>query len=144
MSIRLIRDDEEMPAVSHPSHVQFGERLIDVPLPDGLPTYDEILQELHGYVDVLKGHADSPVLSPYLSLLEVATAYLARAYEIEMLIYEGEISTAIQRGDPLYRLRTGLLASFINMARKLTDLGSRRLTQESLLSQQRRDVGESY
>ena len=73
----------------------------------------------------------------------MATAYLARAYELDMLIHRAEASGDVRRGQPYYRLRTGSLRSFIDMARKMTDLGSRRLTQEDLLSRQRRDLGEA-
>lgn len=59
-----------------------------------------------------------------------------------MLIHEVERSGDIQRGHPLYRIRTGALRSFIEMAKRMSDLGSRRLTQEQLLYQQRRDQGE--
>jgi hypothetical protein len=96
------------------------------------------MDELHSYTQVLLGHDDSPVVSPYLTLMEIATVYLARAYEIEMLIYEGEHTDAIPPGHLLRKLRTGPLQSFINMARKLADLGSRRLSQEQMLTEQRR------
>lgn len=86
---------------------------------------------------------DSPIESPYLSLMEVAGAYYARAREIEMLIYDGENSKAIIRGSQYYKLRTGRLNSFIEMSKRLFDLGSRRLSQETLISQQRIDIGET-
>ena len=127
--------------VAHPSHVQFGVRLTDVPLPAGLPTADEIVSELREYWDVLLGRVDSPVVSPYLSLMEVATAYFSRAQEIESLIHEAERTGAVERGSGYYKLRTGELRDFIEMARKQCDLGSRRLTQEDLLSRMRYDSG---
>jgi len=143
--IRLLNPDE--PPIIHQSQVQFGQRLMDVDLPEGLPEYDEIIEELHGYVDVFLGRAESPLASPYLAMAEVATAFLSRAYELEMLIYEGEQNESIDGGrsskDPYHKLRTGALASFISMAKRLADLGSRRLTQEQLLSDQRRDSGEA-
>lgn len=127
---------------AHPGHVQFGRRLTSVELPMGLPTYDKIIDELRGYCEVLLGHEDPPVESPYLSLMEVATAYHARACEIEMLIFTGEQNGTIRRGDPHYRLRTGQLEAFKSMTRKMCELGSRRLTQEDLLTRQRIDAGE--
>ena len=81
--------------------------------------------------------------SPYLSMAEIAAAYHARAREIEMLIHMGEDAKEIRRGDPYYRFRTGTLRSFIELSRKMYDLGSRRLTQEDLLSRQRIDEGEA-
>lgn len=112
-------------------------------LPEGLPAPDDCYEELEGYCQVLLGHAPSPIHSPYLELAEVATSYLARAYELDMLILRREAEGNEIRGGDYYRLRTGALRSFIDMARKLADLGSRRLTQETLISQQRRDLGET-
>lgn len=129
--------------IKNSNHVQFSQRLVVVPLPEGLPTDDEIYEELHGYTDVLLGRVDPPVNSPYLALAEVATAYYARACEIEMLIREAEQTGAVSRGSMYYKIRTGILRTFIEMSKKMSDLGSRRLTQEQLLTQQRRDAGES-
>ena len=126
----------------HPTHVQFGRKLTDVELPYGLPSADALLDELQGYCDVLLGHDIPPVEAPYLSLMEVAAAYHARACEIEMLIYTGEQNGSIKRGDPHYRIRNGQLEAFKSMTRKMFDLGSRRLTQEDLLTRQRIDGGE--
>lgn len=127
---------------AHPSHVQFGRKLTDVQLPKGLPSYDQILDELQDYCDVLLGHTEPPVASPYLTMMEVAAAYHSRACEIEMLIYTGEQNGTIKRGDPHYRLRTGQLEAFKSMTRKMFELGSRRLTQEDLLTRQRIDAGD--
>ena len=135
---------EEFPDVAHPRHVQFGKRLIDTPLPDGLGSYNEMMDELLEMTKVLKGHADSPVESPYLTLMEVAAAYLTRAYELEMLIFYGEHQGSIEKGSDMYRFRTGPLQSFIYAARKMVDLGSRRLSQESMMTEQRRGLGEKY
>lgn len=126
---------------AHPKHVQFGKRLTEVPLPPGLPDPDDIVTELQEYWDILNGHQDSPVNSPYLTLMEVATAYFSRAQEIDALIHEAERTGAVERGSSYYKVRTGYLRSFIEMARKQCDLGSRRLTQEDLLARQRYDSG---
>lgn len=80
--------------------------------------------------------------SPYLSMAEVAAAYHGRAREIEMLIHIGEDNRQIRRGDPYYKFRTGTLRSFIELARKSYDLGSRRLSQEDLITRQRLEGGE--
>lgn len=155
MKIRLadvdgidVADEPDYPMGEYPvgipaavTHVQFGHRVSEVPTIDGLGTYDEIMDELLEMTLVLKGHADAPVESPYLQLMEVATAYLTRAYEIEMLIHRGEHDQVIERGSELFKLRTGPLESFINACRRLADLGSRRLSQEALLSEQRRTEG---
>lgn len=103
---------------------------------------DDLKDEILGYFDVLLGRVEPPVRSPYLDLAEIATAYFARALEIDALIHEGERDHTVVRASPLYRFRTGALRSFIEVARKMSDLGSRRLTQEQLLYQQRKDAGE--
>lgn len=85
---------------------------------------------------------EPPISSPYLTLAEVAAAYYARGLELDILIHKGEDTGAIKRGSQYYKIRTGVLRSFIEMSKKLVDLGSRRLTQEDLLTRQRRDAGE--
>ena len=127
-----------------PSHVQFAKRLTDVPVGEGLPSVEELQDELIEYTEILLGRADPPVDSPYLDLMEVATAFHARALEIDMLIHWEEQQRRVILGAPHYKFRTGQLRSFIEMTKKLADLGSRRLTQEALLHDQRYDAGENY
>lgn len=129
MSIKIRRANQ--------SDIQFGQRLNTVPVIEGLPHIDLLHDEFIGYVDVLLGRKDAPVESPYLQLAEVATAYYARALEVDMLIHAGERNGDIHRGSPYYRFRTGELRAFIDMSKKCAELGSRRLSQESLLYQQR-------
>lgn len=123
------------------SDVQFGHRLSSVPVGLGLPTVDELWAELQEYIDIILGRQPSSVQSPYLSLGEVATAYYCRAQEIDARIHAGERSGDIVKGSPYYRFRTGELRSFIELAKKSAELGSRRLTQETLLYQQRVEGG---
>lgn len=91
------------------------------------------------YWDVLLGRVDPPVDSPYLSLMEVAVAYFSRAQEIDALIHEGEASGAIKRNSPHYKFRVGPLRAFLEASKKHADLGSRRLTQESMIAAERYD-----
>lgn len=112
-------------------------------LPMGLPSYEQVIAELQGYCDVLLGRVDPPLASPYLAMAEVAAGYHARARELEMLILTGEQSGVISRGSLYYRLRTGQLHSFLEMSKRMYDLGSRRLTQEDLITRQRIDLGET-
>jgi hypothetical protein len=119
------------------SDAQFGRRLIDIDTEIGLDSVDELWAEIQGYIDILLGRKESPISSPYLSMMEVATAYYARAQEIDAMIHAAEREGAVLRGSPLYRFRTGELRSFIELSKRCAELGSRRLTQESLLQQQR-------
>lgn len=116
---------------------QFGRRLIDIDTEIGLDSVDELWAEIQHYMNVLLGREESPINSPYLSMMEVATAYYSRAQEIDAMIHAAEREGAVLRGSPLYRFRTGELRSFIELSKRCAELGSRRLTQESLLQQQR-------
>jgi len=121
----------------------FSHRLSDVEVLEGLPDIEALQDELLGYVNILLGRADPPLEIDgfYLDLMECAAAYYARAKEIDMLIHWEEQQRRVVRGSPYYRFRTGQLRSFIEMAKVMADLGSRRLTQERLLYEQRYDSG---
>jgi hypothetical protein len=135
---------EDEPEVIAPTHAQFGQKLTEVPVGTDLPSPDELRDELLGYCDILLGRVAPPVESPYLGLAEIATAYYARACEMDMLIHEEERAGRVIRGHSLYRFRTGALRSFLEMSKKMADLGSRRLTQEQVLMEARYDSGETY
>jgi hypothetical protein len=121
---------------------RFSRRLIDVEVLEGLPSVEELHDELIGYTDVILGRADPPQdMDSVLDLMEIAGAYYARAKEIEMLIHWEEQNRRVIRGSPYYKLRTGQLRSFIEMAKMMAELGSRRLTQERLLFEARLDSG---
>ena len=122
---------------------RFTRKLTDVEVLEGLPSVDELHDELLGYTDVILGRADPPLEIDgfYLDLMEVAAAYYARAKEIDMLIHWEEQNRRVIRGSSYYKFRTGQLRSFIEMAKMMADLGSRRLSQERLLSEQRYDAG---
>lgn len=123
--------------IAHATHVQFGRKLTDVPVSLGLPSVDELWEELQTMTDVILGRQQSPIESPYLALAEVATAYHCRAQEMDMLIHAGERDGVIVKGSPYYRFRTGELRSFLELSKRAAELGSRRLTQEQLLEQQK-------
>lgn len=132
-----------IPSVRAPEGRTFSHRLIDVVVLEGLPSVDDLHEELLGYVNVMLGRADPPLQVDgfYLDLMEVASAYYARAKEIDMLIHNEEQNRRVVRGSPYYKFRTGQLRSFIEMAKVMSDLGSRRLSQERLLYEQRYDAG---
>lgn len=116
---------------------QFGHTLTQAITQLGLSTLEDLEDELQYYTDVLMGRKEAPLESPYLALQEVATAYHSRAREIEMLIYNGERAGDIKKYSPYQKFRTGTLNSFIELSKRAAELGSRRLTQESLLWQAR-------
>ena len=120
----------------------FGRKLTDVAVGEGLPDVDDLVAEFLGYADIILGRADPPTDGmAYLDLMEIAAAYYARAKEVEMLILWSEQQRKVIRGSPHYKFRTGQLRSFIEMAKMMADLGSRRLTQERLMYDQRYDSG---
>jgi hypothetical protein len=126
---------------SRPRDPRFSRRLTDIPVGSSLPPVEELQEEFLGYVDIILGRADPPTDGmPYLDLMEVAAAYYGRAKEVDMLIHWEEQQRHIIRGSPHYKFRTGQLRSFIEMAKMMADLGSRRLTQERLLEDQRYDA----
>lgn len=123
----------------HPDVVtaQHTQTLTPFVIPVRRIRYEDLVDEFYEYTQVLLGREPSPVQSPYLDLMEVATVYHSRGREVEALIRQLEIEGEIRKGEKLYLFRTGPLSSFIEMARKCIDLGSRRLTQEHLLTRMR-------
>ena len=113
----------------------------DIPVALGLSTLEELEEELFGYVDVLLGRQEPPIDNGIMTMMEVADGYLARAYEIEMMILAAERNKDILRSNPYVKFRTGELRSFIELARKATDLGSRRLTMARLEHDMKGDAG---
>ena len=95
----------------------------------GLPTLEECFDELTGYATDLARYYDPEIpFGNTNDLLEVASAYLARAYDLERLLHQREQVHKLPRGCPEQRFRTGALESFICQAKVLRDLGSRRLS----------------
>lgn len=84
--------------------------------------------ELQDYTDVLLGREDPPIDRGEMTLYETASAYYARAKEIEMTILRHEREGTVPRGSPFYKLRTGELRSFLELAKDSCELGSRRVT----------------
>lgn len=103
-----------------------------VPMGVGIPNISKMSSELLDMTDVLMGRVPPPVDVGHLTLMEVADAYFARASEMTMLIQKSEREGFTARGTALYHFRTGELRTFMEMAKKAADLGSRRLTAEQL------------
>lgn len=119
----------------------FTQPLSHVPVSAGLPSADEIKDELLGYMDVILGRTPPPIDAGVMTRHEVALAYYARATELDMLIHEFEREGSIIRGSDHYRLRTGALRSFLEMIKKVVDAGSRGLTHEMFLYKMQTDSG---
>jgi hypothetical protein len=95
----------------------------------GLPKLSDLVAEIEEMVDVLLGRTPPPLRGRgLLTLLEVATAYKARALEIQLLLHEAERAGRVARGSQLYRFRTGELRDFLDIATGAQELGSRRIT----------------
>jgi hypothetical protein len=138
-----------------------GRRLTVVEVPPGLPGIPALFDELTGYTAVLLGHAPCPLDQVgYLALMEYATVVFARGKEIEGQILRMEMTPVradgdrpagdpingpfqVPKGTPYYRFRTGPLTSFLDAAKRMADLGSRRLTEQDVLARQRYDAGET-
>lgn len=97
----------------------------------GLPSIEQIEEELREYWDVLLGRVDAPV-SGVLALMETADIYYARASEINSLILRGERDGSIAAGSSYKKFRTGELRDFREVARRAAEIGSRRLTELSV------------
>jgi hypothetical protein len=122
--------------------VRYSRRLLEVEVLEGLGTPEELHDELLGYANVILGRADPPnEMDSIMDLMEIAAAYYGRAKEIDMLIHWEEQNRRVIRGSPYNKFRTGQLRSFIEMAKMMADLGSRRLTAERLLYDARYDAG---
>lgn len=101
-------------------------RLRTIAVGEGLPTLEELRSELDGYMDILLGRQDAP-LQGALALMETADMFYARATEISNLIHRAE-QDGLAVGSPLRKFRTGELRDFRELAKRASDLGSRRLT----------------
>jgi hypothetical protein len=105
--------------------------LRNIPVPDVPPgslNLSLLRTELQDYLDVLLGREMPPINTGVSTLAEVASVYLGRAREIEMLIYQGEMSGLYTKGGSHYKYRTGELRSFIDLVRNAYEMGSRRIT----------------
>lgn len=118
------------------------DRLRTISVGTGLPSIEQIEEELREYWDVLLGRADAPV-SGVLALMETADMYYARASEINSLILRGERDGSIKTGSDYKRFRTGELRDFREVARRAAEIGSRRLTALSVETERAKTGRES-
>lgn len=115
-----------------PRHDPSATRLRAFRLGDGLPNIPKMMEELQNYTDVLLGRVPPPVPQGTITLMETADAYYARAAEMTMLLQQGEREGHILRGSAHYKFRTGELRTFLELAKRASDLGSRRITYEQM------------
>lgn len=109
-----------------------SRRLRAFELGEGRPNITAMRAELADMTDVLMGRAEPPIDAGRLTLMEVADAYFARASELTALIQQAEVDGYVAKGGNEYKFRTGELRTFMEMAKRAADLGSRRLTNEQL------------
>lgn len=106
---------------------------------------DVLSKELEGYLDILMGRVPPPIEAGELTLMEIADAYFARACEIQMKIMEMERDGGTFKGSSYYKFRTGELRTFIELTKRASDLGSRRLTQARMeFDMEMQDEGLSW
>ncbi|MFE9742936.1 hypothetical protein [Streptomyces sp. NPDC006477] len=104
----------------------------------------ELAAELEDMRDVLMGREPVPAgVGGPLALMEVADAFFGRASEMEQVILRMEREGKIDGSSHLSRFRKGELRSFKEQAKSACDLGSRRLTADSLRYEQERTGRES-
>lgn len=118
-------------------------RLRAVPLGEGVPPISSMVEELQDMTDVLLGREQPPIDAGHLTLMEVADAYFARASEMTMLLQQAEREGTVTKGSAHYKFRTGELRTFLELARRASELGSRRLTEEQLLWEMQQHGRES-
>lgn len=99
---------------------------------DSINELHEYRDEIDEYTNVLLGRENPPMVNGVMTLVEVANAYYSRAVEMQIRILRAESQGAISGSDPLSKFRKGELRSFIQMAEKAQELGSRRLTAAKL------------
>lgn len=121
------------------SHKPQGQVVRQILIGEGLPSLEELEEELEGYMDVLLGRVPPPIDAGHLTLMEVADAYFARASEIQYQILQAERKGGVFKGHSYYKFRTGELRSFLEIAKRASDLGSRRLTQAKMVYEMQHD-----
>lgn len=139
-SVSVKKNTEETPWQSQ----RKAGRLRAFPLGEGLPKITGMLEEMQDMEDVLLGRVAPPINNGPMTLMVIADAYYARASELTRLILTKEREGHIDKGSPYYKFRTGELRTFMEMAKRAADLGSRILTAEQLTFDQARYGRESY
>lgn len=112
-------------------------------LNEGLPPLPELEMEIQDMLDELMGRVPPSIQAGTLTLMETADAFFARASELQLLIQKGEREGSVPKGGGYYKFRTGELRTFLEIAKRAADLGSRRLSEEQLVFERQRLGRES-
>ena len=99
--------------------------------------------ELEEMKDVLMGRTEPPVNLGLHTLQEVADAYYARAGEWTIEILKAEVDGNITSTSSLSKFRKGECRTFMEIAKRAAELGSRRITWEQLRWEQETSGRES-
>jgi hypothetical protein len=118
-------------------------KLREFHIPAGLQSPSDIRDELEHMRDVLHGRIDPPIEKGVITLMEVAEGYFSRACEIEQIILRGKAEGWLPKTQGYEQLRTQEIRSFKELAKAATELGSRRVTWETLRFEQERRGLES-
>ena len=98
----------------------------------GLKSLTELREEIDGYIEVLMGREEPPIDNGEMTMLEYSNAIYSRAMEITMTIQRAESDGQVLKGSKYYKFRTGELRTFTELALRVIDLGSRRITWAQL------------
>lgn len=77
---------------------------------------------------MLLGREPLPIQNGVMSLMESAVVMYGRASEVYAAIQQAEQEGVVMTGSGTYHFRTGELRTFMEMAKRFIDLGSRRVT----------------
>lgn len=125
------------------SHAPPRNRLRYHKLNEGLPPLPELEMEIQDMIDELLGRTQPSIDAGTLTLMETADAFFARASELQLLIQKGEREGSVPKGGGYYKFRTGELRTFLELAKRAADLGSRRLSEEQLIFERQKLGRES-
>jgi hypothetical protein len=94
-----------------------------------LPGLALLKSEVMDMWDVLLGNRPPPINSTRTdAMMETADAYFARASYITAMIQRAEQEGKLKRGDAYVSFRSGELRTFMDVAKRSADMGSRRVT----------------
>lgn len=126
------RGGPKRPAASGSGATATEHNVIVVHVGEGVTSLGKLRREVREMTDVLLGRAPMPIDNGVMTLMEVATAYYARASEITASLQAAENDGHILKSSKHAKFRTGELRTFRELAKAMVDLGSRRVTAARL------------